>query len=80
MKYYNGLYEIREWNDTEHEDYDYYEMGVQIEADGMTEEDAEKCMDEIIEDFCAGMEFGAEYSFCGFCAEYEFDIVGCDVL
>lgn len=81
MKYANGLYEVRQWNDKEHDDYDLYNLGVQIETLGLNNaSDWEFVMDGIIEDYLNGTEYGAEYSFCGFCAEYMFDIVGCDVL
>ena len=37
-------------------------------------------MDGVIEDYLKDTEYGAEYTFCEFFAEYIFDIVGCDVL
>lgn len=81
MKYANALYEVRQWNDEEHEDYDYYTLGVQIETLGLNNHDDWKfVMDGVIDDYLKDTEFGAEYAFCEFCDEYVFDIVGCDVL
>lgn len=81
MKYVNALYEVRQWNDEEHDDYDCYTIGVQIETCGLINpEDWKFVMDGVIEDYLKDTEYGAEYTFCEFCAEYVFDIVGCDVL
>lgn len=78
-KWYNGLFSVKQWLDEDKEDYDFYDLGCQVESED--KETAKQMMFEEIAKFGRlETEYGIKAKFEGFCSEDEFDIVGCDVI
>lgn len=79
MKWYNGLFSIKQFLDEEKEDYDFYTLGCQVEA-----EDKETALMKMIEEVSAfgrlETEYGIKFKFQDFCTEDDFDYFGCDVI
>lgn len=78
-KWYNGLFSIKQWLDEDKEDYDFYGLGCQVEAEDKETARMAMCM-EVAKFGRLETEFGISYTWEGFCTEDEFDIMGVDVI